>query len=259
MKEKTICIFVSMLVMTIAATSVVLSKEETSNHSFEIFKGNDVKIPDEQPQMDPLQQRNNDIFYAWDLAAGTIPAGPFYFNSTNPMDATSLASDSTTVYAGTWAEDTWYVLNDGTKSLLTVNNSTGATTTIGATSINPSYITTGLTYDPTIGVMYASAGEVVGTDLYTHMYTVNMTTGATIYLGQLTSVPHAMIAICCNKSGAMYGPDIIDDNLYKINVSSLTVTVIGSLGIDLNYAQGGAFDKDNDILTKNDLDIYYKK
>ena len=192
--------------------------------------------------------QGDSVFYAWDSSGSSLPEGPFYFSPTDPSSGTSLANDLTTVYAGTWAEDKWFAINDDAKSIVTIDNVTGATTTIGSTSIPSAYITTGMTYDPVAGILYASAGEVVGSDLYTHLYEVNMTTGATTYLGQLTSDPLAMIALACDRNGTMYGPDIIDDKLYEIDVSGLTVSEVGDLGIDLNYAQDAAFDKDNDIL-----------
>ena len=52
----------------------------------------------------------------------------------------------------------------------------------------------------------------------------------------------------CDAEDNLYGIDLIYDNLLSINKETGAATVIGSLGIDINYAQDIAYDRDNNIL-----------
>jgi len=187
------------------------------------------------------------MFYGYCLLTSPLPKGPIKIPSDNPGSSESIASSSVTVYAATWALDEWYAIDDGTKAFITIDNKTGDMTIIGSTGITSSYITTGLTYDPSSETMYASAGVTIGVDLYTHFYSVDMDTGVATHLSQVSS-PCAIIAIGCDNDGNIYGPDIYDENLYLIDPVTATLTLIGNTGLSLNYAQGAAYDKNEDIL-----------
>jgi len=197
-----------------------------------------------------ISLNNREIFYAWALSSGGgVSPGPISFPSDDPGSITQLAVDSTTVFAGTWAEGAWYAITGTqyeTHNLITIDTATGATTIIGNTGIDTSYIPTGLTYSTFNDTMYATAGEVVGSTLYTHFYTIDLTTGTATHLGQV-STPIAIIAMGCDNNGHIYGPDIIIDDLYELYPWNLSVRDIGSTGLSLNYAQGAEYDKDNDI------------
>jgi hypothetical protein len=57
-----------------------------------------------------------------------------------------------------------------------------------------------------------------------------------------------MIGIACDEDGKLYGEDLGTDSLYEINTGTGEATLIGAVGIDLNYAQDIAYDKDHNVL-----------
>jgi hypothetical protein len=67
-----------------------------------------------------------------------------------------------------------------------------------------------------------------------------------------------MIGMACDNDGNLYGEDIGDDSLYSIDSTTGAATLIGSFGggINLNYAQDMAYDKNNDILYLSALTIH---
>jgi hypothetical protein len=57
-----------------------------------------------------------------------------------------------------------------------------------------------------------------------------------------------IIGLASDASGTMYGISLDADNLYRIDTASGFGTVVGPLGININFAQGIAFDRTNNIL-----------
>jgi hypothetical protein len=57
-----------------------------------------------------------------------------------------------------------------------------------------------------------------------------------------------MTGIACNSTGICYGIDLSTDGLWSINLETGECTLIGPLGIMINFATGFSFDKDTDIL-----------
>ncbi len=51
-----------------------------------------------------------------------------------------------------------------------------------------------------------------------------------------------------NTNNILYGIDLGNDCLWIINPATYELTLVGYLGIDLNYAQDAAFDQDNGLL-----------
>jgi hypothetical protein len=101
----------------------------------------------------------------------------------------------------------------------------------------------GLSYDPVTEKLYgASSNGVFG-----GLYEVDPETGEQTYIGDFVNTAW-MIAIAFDADGVLYGWDISPDYLYTINTSTGEATPVGPLGINLNYAQDGDFDKDEDIL-----------
>lgn len=244
MNKKIVSIFISMLlcVTVLSVTGTEIVDENEVLPSLEYAPSTII----------PNNARYNgactfgEMFYGYCVYASLLPKGPIKIPSDNPSSSESIASSSVTVYAATWALNEWYAIDEDTKSFITIDNKTGDMTTIGYTGISFAYITTGLTYDPSSD-MYASAVATVGSDMYTHFYSIDMDTGVATHLSQ-TSSPCAIIAIGCDNDGNIYGPDIYDENLYLIDPITATLTLIGNTGLNLNYAQGAAYDKDEDIL-----------
>lgn len=135
---------------------------------------------------------------------------------------------------------------DGNMYLVTIdgglyvcNMTTGVFTMIAETI--PLY---DLAYDPSSGIWYASGSTPDG------LYTIDINTGATTYIGSF-GISNVMARIMCDNDGNLYGYDEVfsgGSTLYSIDKSTGTATAIGDMGYDFCYGQDGKFDRDNNIL-----------
>lgn len=100
----------------------------------------------------------------------------------------------------------------------------------------------GLAYDPTTNVMYGASSS--------NLFTVDMNTGAQTLVGSFRITEGLMIAIAFDGEGNLYGNELdgTNDKLYSIDPSTAEATLIGPLGININWAQDMAYDIDNGIL-----------
>jgi len=89
---------------------------------------------------------------------------------------------------------------------------------------------TGFAYDKVNDVMYASSYDGTNSNLYTVDASWNCTLvgmmGSELYIG-----------IACDAAGNLYGIEMTNDNFASIDKSTGAATVIGPLGVDINYAQ----------------------
>jgi len=236
MKKKIVSIFVCMLlsVTVLSVTGTEIYDEEEKN-SF---------LPAPSALISNEVQGNKENLVFQKLARGdwysvdvmTDDAGSF--PELNPSSWSSIGSTSH-CYAGTWAKGQWYAINDDAKTLGTIDTSTGSFNTIGNLGLGGSDVTTGLAYDPSSDTMYMT--NAVGASTI-HLYTVDLETADVTDLGSLTPL---IIAIGCSMDGIIYATSISPDSAYIIDPEGPTAIEIGSLGIDLNYAQDAAFDKEN--------------
>ena len=82
------------------------------------------------------------------------------------------------------------------------------------------------------------------------LYTVNQQTGATTRIGKITGAD-CVIDIAIDRTGNLYGLDIVTNRLYQIDTTSGAGTPIGpidAIGFDADYAQGMDFDQVTNIL-----------
>jgi hypothetical protein len=89
------------------------------------------------------------------------------------------------------------------------------------------------------GTMYASSAAC---GVNSTLYTVDPATGETTVIGSITNGT-CIIDIAINAAGELYGVDIVSDNLVQIDSSTGAGTVVGSVGVNANYAQGMDFDE----------------
>ena len=186
----------------------------------------------------PSLGRSPDVFYAFE--AYPLEES-FWFESTTPGDINIIGPSTAPdfISAGTWAEGTWYVSPYNTGALYTVDIDNGAMTLIGG-SVAGGY--TGIAYDDITGTMYGITWSGSAAELYT----IDLGTGASTHVGSCGY--YLFIDMAIDKAGICYGHDIIGDSIYTIDLSSAAVTLVGSTGISCNYAQGMAYDKNNEIL-----------
>lgn len=190
------------------------------------------------------------LFYgycAWGANSTLIP-GPVSFNLTSPGNISQIKWTSSTEFisGGTWAVGKWYGceygFGEGQPLIWTIHPVVGDMTVVGSYDQDGNGISfNGLAHDLTTGIMYGCSS--------TSLFKVNMTTGASSFVGNFGIPDCIMIAIAFDDSGNLYGTEITTDFLYSINPTNGQATTVGSgLGINLNYAQDMAFDIDAGIL-----------
>jgi hypothetical protein len=152
-----------------------------------------------------------------------------------------------------WANGKWLSCryDDGTltrDNFWEINPMTGAMTQLGEMGA----AIMGIAYDDNNNILY-------GTDGY-DLYTMNVNTGVATYVDSLwynlegtsyslANIGGLMIDIAYdNFTDTFYGIDLGNDCLWTINPTTRELTLIGFMGIDINYAQDAAFDQDNGLL-----------
>ena len=125
---------------------------------------------------------------------------------------------------------------DSDKQFGTIDKMTGTFTQLSTLSPVSGSIT-GLKIDPTSGTFYVSTSDLSTS----YLYTLNPVTGAASLVGSQSVAP-CIIEIAIDLSGNMYATDIVNDAFYRMDKATGMVTLIGTLGYDLNYAQGMDFD-----------------
>jgi len=161
----------------------------------------------------------------------------------NTIGATGIASG----YTGDFASDDFtklYAVDSADKNLYTVSTATGAKTLVGATGIASALTTTGMGWDESTGTMYIVATD--GTNA--NLYTLNLGSGAATLVAALPGDAAFTIAIAIDADGQMYGHEINQDRIIRIDKATGAVTTVGLTGLACNYAQGMDFDDDTGTL-----------
>ena len=140
---------------------------------------------------------------------------------------------------GTWipsSEYPWWAAEDGEDTQGSAIWKINAEGTFTQVTTNCGASLTGLEYNPATGQLYGCSVDA--------LYSIDMETGDATLIGLMPG--HMFITIAISLEGHGYGIDISNDCLYKINLSNAVTELIGSLGINLNYAQDCAFDYEAD-------------
>ncbi len=95
---------------------------------------------------------------------------------------------------------------------------------------------TGLAWNWTTSTMYV---VVLDAGNLPHLCTLDLGTLALTEIGVGTGM---LIAMDFANDGLLYAPSLDDDNLYSINPATGATTIIGPVGIDLNFGQDVSFD-----------------
>lgn len=138
---------------------------------------------------------------------------------------------------------TLYVLDNAAEQLILVDTVTIAQTVIGNCSPLEGHVWTGLTSDPRDGTLYASSSDI----LTSAFYEVDKLTGDATLLYVTDALP-CVIDIAISPEGDLYGIDIAYNVLFVVPHGTMTLAVLGNVGIDANYAQGLDFDQAEGIL-----------
>ena len=175
----------------------------------------------------------------YDINSGDEFLGRFALDT--PQTLVSVGPQSVFIPAGDFDNSgdfsTAYAIDGDNNRLVQMDMATGRLTTIGPITPYGDEGWTGMACDPTSGIMYASSTDISASSLYT----VNLTTGAATRIGAITNAP-GIIALAVDDTGQVYGEDLVNDTLIRINKTTGDGTIIGPLGFDANYAQGMDFD-----------------
>jgi hypothetical protein len=136
-----------------------------------------------------------------------------------------------------------YVIDYYAQQLHALDTATGVTTVIGSSVPRSGESWTGLSGGSN-GVMYASSTNISRSTLYK----IDLTTGAATEIGEITNAPAIIDIAVTPDATAIYGVDIVNDKLVRIDPSTGAGTVVGSVGINANFAQGMDFDDVSGVL-----------
>jgi hypothetical protein len=155
------------------------------------------------------------------------------------------AVPGTALFGGDFANSDYsveYALDYYSNSLYAIDTTTAAMTLIGPAAPGNGEAWTGMSWAPD-GTMYASGSTCSSSTLYT----IDITTAQLTTVGPITNGA-CIIDIAVNADGDLYGVDIVADTLVKIDPATGAGTIIGSVGVDANYAQGLTFDQETGVL-----------
>jgi hypothetical protein len=143
-----------------------------------------------------------------------------------------------------------WVLDYYRNQLSTLDTTTGARTLVGWTvpqNVVANEQWWGASWDPASGNFYAVSN---GSNGWSGLYSIDLDTAAATFIGKVDSgLPTSVVAdIAVDQGGQMYGLDTLNDVLIAIDKSSGAATVVGSLGVDAQFAQSIKFDRSTGTL-----------
>jgi hypothetical protein len=187
------------------------------------------------------------IAYGWVVALGPYGEGPCCFDLDDPGNITQISTYLSPWWpsGGTWTNcGRWLGVEGYAGNLWEIYPENGDYIDIGGGGVPLN----GLAYNPVNDKLYGAANF--------DFYEINITTGNLTYIGAYGEGPEHMIGIAFDSDGILYGWDIGNDSLWTINTETGIATLVGPLGIDIKYAQDGAFDIETDILYLSAWTVY---
>jgi len=167
---------------------------------------------------------------------GTFPlGGPYNINVISTMTESIFAGDMTD-------QRELYGIEDSNKTLVSIDRLTGTITTVGPlVNVLPNHTVSGLAWNQANQTMYASSLNSANAE--TTLYTANLSTGELTVIGNTGMSDDIWLAI--DSNGNAYMADLNNDSLYAIDLTDASSTLIGPLGVDLNFAQDADFHPDS--------------
>ncbi|MDX2248194.1 MAG: T9SS type A sorting domain-containing protein [Bacteroidia bacterium] len=146
------------------------------------------------------------------------------------------------MFAGDLAFGIFFMINDNSQQLVAVDTSTGIGTVIGASTPTTGHTWTGLAFDGTTNIMYATSTD----GSVSTFYTIDLGTGTANPVATMNLALPIWIAI--DNNGNCYTMDIATDMLYSVNKTTGQATEIGPTGFNANFAQDADFDPETNQL-----------
>ncbi|PKA81889.1 PA domain-containing protein [Ulvibacter sp. MAR_2010_11] len=168
------------------------------------------------------------------------------FPLAGPYNIAPITTITTSIFAGDLdGSGTLYALDNTALTLLTIDKTTGAETTVGPlTNIVPGDGTRGLAWNEADGTMYMMGGQGENASIYS----VNLATGELTLVSTANVTGWLPIWLAIDNNGNAFMADIALDNLYSVNLATGAATLVGPLGVNINFAQDADFDPDTNTL-----------
>lgn len=232
-------LLLSILILTIGGVKLFAqgtASIETSNSEF-YLKSSEISAVINRNELRENRTTNlNDTAYgyiAYDPSGG--PSGPVKFSLSNPGSFKLLADQSSLNFlsGGTWGpNNTWLASVFSDNTLITIDTLSGARTLIGDIGISMA----GISYDYSTNQLFGVSWDGTNASLYS----INGATASPTLIGVCGT--EVLINLACDAFGNLYTVELNNDILYKINKTNGTLTSIGYIGFDANYAQDMEFD-----------------
>lgn len=187
---------------------------------------------------------------------GFVAQGLYQFGLDNFAGATRLGTTTETVNmfgldfnpAGTRLYGAQFLSSLTGSRLGTFNLTTGAFLTQGFLgSLPPNDSVTGLAFDPRTGTAWLSTYDLLTNNPQlgeARLWRLDTTSLSTGIVGRLlpNELNPVFTDIAVNCDGEMYGHNLTDDSIYRINPTNGEATLVGPHGLAANFAQGMDFD-----------------
>ena len=159
-----------------------------------------------------------------------------------PGEFTAL-DDFVDSYAGNFAfanNDEIFWIDNEDNSLKTYTLEDGSVTTIGElTPNNSNEGWTDMETDPTSGTTYVTTTFDPGSGFVTRLYELDVDDAELSYVGEFSGLG---IAFAIDGSGTGYAHEINNDEIKTVDLGTAEAEVLGSTGIDANFAQSMTWD-----------------
>jgi len=124
---------------------------------------------------------------------------------------------------------------DNAGSLVQIDPVTCAETVIGPAPSTGGQTWSGLAWNAANNTMYATSLAIGNSSLYT----IDLATGTPTLIA--TGIPRSTIWLAIDDAGNAFAGDLVDDNLYSVNLATGAHTNVGPMGINMNFAQDADF------------------
>ena len=249
-------IIMALILISSSSISINLIKKISSNNSSGLIENNRESIIKISNGLAPQYQHpfklSNEL--PTNIKKSSLDRGYMYGYKTNPapeelvwfeiddpgtFEEIGLSQSDNFISGGTCIPSInhWLGCEYGTGAIWEIDFSTGEMNLIGGGGENLN----SLAYDPCYNRIYGSGDDNC-------LYEINPDTGEQEMIGAFGNDVDCMIGMSFDADCVLYGWDLGCDKLWTIDTESGEATEVGSLGIDLNYAQDGDIHRETDVL-----------
>ena len=186
-----------------------------------------------------------DLFFLHNIRAAGQFASSVYTAPIPTYTFTLLGPNNLTIFAMDFnnAATTLYGINNTTRQIGTYSLTTGAfTPTATVSGIPAADNMSGLKFDPT-----ESNPNMAFVSTTIALWRMDVTTGVATLVGPYTHAAPAIIDIAISNTGQVFGEDL-NDNFFSINKTTGATTLLGPMGVLINFAQGMDVDNSDNTL-----------